>query len=192
MGAVVAAGIVLSGCGSGGEGGETTTSSPVAEASGNPWDLPLEQRPPLFDPCTELPLASVEEALGTPVVLEEDLKNHEPRRLMSCGWSNGEAFFGVLSTWKSRQEYLSDSAFVVRDPASAVSGRVGLRATNEGDSAERSCTQLFFTSRGTFMVSVDLVGGLSEFRGERFVKACDALDVAIRPVMRSVPEGDFK
>lgn len=192
LGAVVAAGVVLSGCASGTGAEEPTTSPSVTEASGNPWDLPLEQRPPLFDPCAELSVASVEEALGTPVAPEADLENQQPGRLLSCGWSNNEAIFGVLSTWKSREDYLSDSAFVVKDPAAKVSGRVGLRAINEGDSSERSCTQLFFTSRGTLMVSIDLIGGLSEFKGERFVKACDALEEAIQPIMRSVPEGDFR
>ena len=65
---LVAAAVVVSGCGA--DHGEGTTTSASPEAPVNPWDLPLEERPDLFDPCAEIPIEAVEEALGGPVELD--------------------------------------------------------------------------------------------------------------------------
>lgn len=101
VGAVLAAAaVVVSGCGAG--DGEGTTTSALPEAPVNPWDLPLEERPDLFDPCAEIPIEAVEEALGGPVELDEQLRIERPGELLSCGWRNREVIFNVLSTWKSR------------------------------------------------------------------------------------------
>src|SRR5699024_6177327 len=47
---LVASCVVVAGCTSSGEEEAATASEPVVEPPSNPWDLPLEQRPPLFDP----------------------------------------------------------------------------------------------------------------------------------------------
>ena len=62
---MVAVAVVLSGCatGDGNNQGATTTSPAADEAPANPWDVPLEQRPALFDPCEEIPIEAVEEAI---------------------------------------------------------------------------------------------------------------------------------
>ncbi|MCT2078035.1 DUF3558 domain-containing protein, partial [Dietzia cinnamea] len=193
-GALVAALVVLSGCASadGGEEAPTTTSSAAAEESGNPWDLPVERRPALFDPCAEIPVEAIEKGVGKAVEPMDSLMRHEPGILMSCGWRSSEVQFTALSTWKSRAEYLADRSFVVRDREYSKSGRSSLRLVEKGDNSGGTCLQVFFTRVGTVWVKLDSTSGLGEFKGEQLVKACDALDDAIEPVMPYIPEGDFR
>ena len=191
--ALVAAGVVVSGCASadGGEETSTTTSPAAAEEPGNPWDLPIEQRPALFDPCAEIPIEAVEQVLGAPVQEIDEFTRHNPGSLMVCGWESEEAHFSVLSTWKSRDEYLADEMFEVRDENSEVAGRSGIRLSNADDMFNSTCIQLFFTSQGTVWLELALVNSLNEFRGERRSDACRAMDEAVDPVMTLIPKGDF-
>ncbi|MFN3339849.1 MAG: DUF3558 family protein [Dietzia sp.] len=185
--------MVLSGCGAGQEDDQTTTTSPVVtETSGNPWDLPIEQRPALFDPCAEIPIEAVEQGVGGPVEEVREFSSSEPEDLISCGWKNGEVHFVLLATWKSHEEYRSDRSFAVIDEQASSNGRSGLRLTEAGDNSSRTCTQLFFTSQGTMWVSVDLVTALREFKGQRLANACDALEEAVRPIVAHIPEGDYR
>ena len=189
---MVAAGVVVAGCASvGGDPQATTTGPVITETSGNPWDLPIEQRPALFDPCTEIPIEEVEEAVGSPLKRVDDLENGEHDGLVSCGWGNGEVNFGLLSTWKSRDDYLADPSFAVKETQAEVGGRTGLRLSELNDAFDSTCLFLFFTSRGTVWVSLDLVTGLNRFKGQKSVKACDALDDAVSRIARFIPRGEF-
>ncbi|MDV8001524.1 DUF3558 family protein [Rhodococcus sp. IEGM 1408] len=190
--AAIAACLVLSGCASGQVGGETTTTSPAAsETPSNPWDLPIEQRPALFDPCAEIPIGAVEAAVGAPLEWVEDLENSQPGGLKTCGWENGEVNFGLLSTWKSRDEYLADPAFRLKDAQAEIGGRTGLRLAEKVDAFDSTCLLLFFTSQGTVWVNLDLVTGLNQYKGRQQASACDALDEAALPIVQFIPEGEF-
>ena len=182
--ALLAAAVVLSGCGSTEEHAATTSPSP--ETPVNPWDLPLDERPDLFDPCTEIPVAAIEEGVGGPVEPEDQLQIEKRGELLSCGWRNQEAIFNILSTWKSRDEYLNDEMYIASEHS--IAEKTGLRLTNSGT---RSCRYVFFSSSGAIFTSVDLVHGLSAFKGENFVDPCEVLDDAIMPTLHYLPEGDF-
>lgn len=186
---LVTAAVVLSGCGSTGE--SVTTTSPPPEASVNPWDLPLEERPDLFDPCAEIPLAAVEEALGGPVEPIDLFTRRQTDELMVCGWASDEADLTILATWKSRGEYVKDSSFTILDLESSISGRTGLLALDSTDVAERGCTHMFFTGRGTIWVQLHMLSATRNFRGERSVAPCVALHKAIPRIVSHLPEGDF-
>lgn len=191
--ALIAAGVVLSGCASGGgEETPTTTTSSAAAGPVNPWDLPLEQRPALFDPCTELPVEAVEQGLGGPVEPVEEYTRDQPGELMACGWTTAQAHISVLATWKSRDEYLADEGFTVVAPEHELSGRAGIRALNSADKTNRACYQIFFTERGTVWLHLSLRAALREFNGERFADSCWALEQVIPPIMAHFPQGDFK
>ena len=193
MGAVlVAAAMVLAGCTTddGVDQVSTTTNPSATEQPGNPWDLPLEQRPPLFDPCEEIPIEAVEAGVGSGVEPDPELRIHQPGELMSCAWMNNEVIFAVLSTWKSRSSYLSDSSFIASD--AEVENRVGLRLIGHADMGAHACQQLFFTSQGTVFISIDMISGLSSFKGVNFVDPCEALEESLQGVMSYVPGGDFR
>lgn len=191
--AVIAAGLALFGCASGGdEETPTTTTSSAAAGPINPWNLPIEQRPALFDPCSELPVEAVEQGLGGPVEPVEQFTRHQPGGLMACGWATEEAQIIVLATWKSRDEYLADRTVTVMNQEHEVAGRTGMRLLDAIDTSERSCLQLFFTKRGTTWTKFDLIDRFREFEGERFVDACTAMEQVIPPIVAHYPEGDFK
>lgn len=190
--ALVAAGMVLSGCASGdGEGASTTTSPAATEPSSNPWDLPIEQRPALFDPCAELPVEAVEAGFGPTLKPDQAVHHNRPGELHSCGWKNNEVLVGVVGTWLSKQGFLEDRELVAIDTESVFLGRPGLRATDRSASRDDICYQIFFTSRGAVVVNVNLLTALREFRGERSSKACEVLDQTIGPIVEQLPEGDF-
>ena len=190
--AVVTVGMIAAGCGSadGGEDTPTTTSAAAPEESGNPWDLPVEQRPALFDPCAEIPVEAIEDGVGSPLREDEGLRNHEPGDLFTCGWKNDELLFGVISTWKAKEALIGDRGFGSVDTGSTVSGRPGFRASDEGREDD-TCYQAFFTSRGAVLVNLNLRTSLRTFRGERPWRACDVLDEVIEPVMPYIPGGDY-
>lgn len=190
--AALAACVVLSGCGAGQEDDQTTTTSPVVtETPGNPWDLPIEQRPALFDPCAEIPVEAVEQGVGGPVEANELLTRYEPAGLMVCAWKSEDAHVNVLSTWKPLEAYLSDPSFVVKDVKYETSGRRSLLMVEKGDNSDSTCLQVFSTPVGTVWIKLDLVSGLNKFNAKRFVKACDALDEAAFPILPYLPKGDI-
>ncbi|MDX2358888.1 DUF3558 family protein [Dietzia sp. PP-33] len=185
--------MVLSGCVAGQADDQATTTSPTtAEAPSNPWDLPIEQRPALFDPCAEIPVEAVEQGVGGPVEPVDEYTRHQPGGLMVCGWSTDEVDLSVLATWKSRDDYLNDDMFKVQDLSYEVMDRPGLRVGESDDYTKKTCIQIFFTARGTIWTKLDLFGAFHEFKGERFADPCESLDEAMVPIMASFPEGDFR
>ncbi|MET3861603.1 hypothetical protein ABIE38_002539 [Dietzia sp. 2505] len=168
---------------------QTTTTSPAAaEQTINPWDLPIEQRPALFDPCVEIPIEAVEQGVGGPVEPSEQLHNHRPGELLSCGWKNDEVLFGALTSWKSLDDYMADSTYVLEK--NVVENRSGFRVLSTTDTESHVCRQLFITPSGVIFVSLDLIGGLSSFKGEYFSDSCDILDRVLEPILPRIPGGD--
>lgn len=191
--AVIAAGLALFGCASGGdEETPTTTTSSAAAGPINPWNLPIEQRPALFDPCSELPVEAVEQGLGGPVEPVQQFTRHQPGGLMACSWATEHAEINVLSTWKSRDQYLKDASFTVVDPEFELGGRESMRMLDATDSTERACLQVFFTERGATWLMLDLIDRFREFDGERFVDPCNVLEQVGLPIIEHLPKGNFK
>lgn len=186
--------MVLSGCASadGGEETSTTTSPTAAEEPGNPWNLPIEQRPALFDPCAEIPVEAIEEGVGVAVHPIDEYANNEPGQLISCGWKSDEVHVSVLGTWKSHDEYLADPNFLVEKRNDEIGGRNALQMTERTNRAEDSCLNLLFTSRGTVWVKVTMSTALRYFRQERAVAPCDALEEVASSIVAFVPEGDYR
>ncbi|MBB0968956.1 DUF3558 family protein [Dietzia aerolata] len=192
--ALAAVGVVLSGCGTA-DGDDTTTTTPttsVAEQSDSPWDLPLEQRPALFDPCAEIPVEAIEQGLGGPVTPVPEYTSHKPGELMSCGWRSEDADLSVLSTWKTREEYLADRSFDVANPQQELAGREGMRLLDAIGDPEESCLQLFFTERGTTWIQINLNGLLNEFNSQRVQNACQVFEQISLPIVAYIPKGDFQ
>ena len=187
--ALLAAAVVLSGCGAVEE--NVTTTSPSPEAPVNPWDLPLEDRPALFDPCAEIPVEAVEEAVGGPFRTDDGMHNHRPNELHTCAWRDDEIMYVVTATWRSRQGFLTDSGFGPFDTQSVASDRPSFQARDRGANAESTCYQIFFTSRGAAVVNVNLMKSMGQYRGETFVDACEVLETSIDPIVQHLPAGDF-
>lgn len=193
---MVAAAVVLSGCGTG-DGGETTTTTATAttsaaEQQGNPWDLPLEQRPVLFDPCTEIPIEAIEQGIGRPAEQVRGYERHRPGDRMACNWRTGDADLTILTTWKSPEDYLADREFTVVNTREELNGRAGMRLVDAIGDPDRWCLQLLFTERGTTWVQVHLNNFDKEFDGQLVPNACAVIDQVSQPVMEYLPKGDFQ
>ena len=191
--AVVTVGMIAAGCGSadGGEDTPTTTSAAAAEESGNPWDLPVEQRPALFDPCADVPTDAVERAVGAPVRREARLTKSDPGNLHTCGWITDELIVDLVATWKSHADYLLDPTGVIADETYPVSDRIALRLLDRADDPN-TCRYLFFTGQGTVAISTSLTTTFKTFRGERFADVCDVLHEVSSPLVQFVPPGDYR
>lgn len=183
---------VVSACGVGQNDDQVTTTSPAAiEESGNPWGLPIEQRPPLFDPCAEIPIEAVEEGVGGPVAPSEQLHNHRPGELFSCGWKNDEVLVDLLSTWKSYQGYVGEPTGIIENLKEDHSGRLAVKITDRRNDPT-TCRYLFFTELGTVAVSLSLTSTFNSFRGSRFTHVCVALDEFTDSIIEFLPKGDFR
>ncbi|MEH6820703.1 MAG: DUF3558 family protein [Dietzia psychralcaliphila] len=190
--AALAACVVLSGCASVQGGDQATTTSPVVtESPSNPWDLPIEQRPALFDPCAEIPIEAVEQGVGGPVEEVEQLHNNRPGELLSCGWKSNEVLVDVLSTWKSFDDYLSEPTGVIDSLNFEVAGRGVMRLVDR-EEAPTACRYIVFTSSGTVAISLSFVTTFDTFRGREFSKACGVLKEVSEPILKHVPNGDFR
>ncbi|NLE82203.1 MAG: DUF3558 family protein [Rhodococcus sp.] len=193
---MIAAVVVLSGCGTG-DGEETTSTTAeattsAAEQPGNPWDLPLEQRPALFDPCAEVPIEVIEQGLGSPVSPVAAYENHLPKDLMSCGWRSENAELTILTTWKSREDYQADRSFDVSSTHEELNGRVGMRLLDAIGNPDETCLQLFFTERGTAWIQFHITDLYLEFEGQRRSNACEVMEQVSQPIMEHLPKGDFQ
>lgn len=182
----------MSACGVSQDNDQATTTSPAAaEETINPWDLPIEQRPALFDPCAEIPIEAVEQGVGGPVEPSEQLHNHRPGELFSCGWKNDEVLIDILSTWKSHSDYIASPTGFIDRPETKVLNRSAMRLTDRFDDPE-TCRYLFFTDLGTVVVSVSLTTTLGLFRGQRFTRVCEALNETTHSLLQFIPNGDFR
>jgi hypothetical protein len=182
---------MLTGCVAGQADDQATTTSPTtADAPSNPWDLPIEQRPALFDPCAEIPVEAVEQGVGGPVEEVEQLDNHRPGELLSCGWKSDEVLIDILSTWKSYDQYIAEPTGIIESAMTEVLDRQAMRLTDRFE-GPATCRYLFFTSSGTVAISLSLTTTFDTFRGQRFSQVCEVLNEVSGPIIEHLPDGDL-
>lgn len=189
---LVASCVVVSGCTSSGEEEAATASEPVVEPPSNPWDLPLEQRPPLFDPCEEIPIEAVEEGVGAPMEPGDLRGVIEVEGVKTCDWMNKEIRLTVLSTWKSHKQYLADPELVLEDSQYSVTSRDGMLMKRSDETFSTTCHALFFTGAGTVLISLVLNTSLGEFQGTFLNDSCDVISRVLGPIVGKIPQGDFR
>lgn len=151
----------LSACSSGDDGAaplpqgsaaaDAAASSPAAV---DPWTLPIEDRPDLFDPCTEISLEDLAAAgleNPTPRPQAEDHSDNPP--LHQCGWNSGGFTIVVGSIW-TRVSELREEPTEKLVPAPDVAGKEAAYLIPRRSSTETGCAFISETSQGLF--SVDL------------------------------------
>lgn len=186
---------VLSGCANADGGSEVqvdpSTSQVIVETQADPWALPLEERPELFDPCAEVPLEAVKQAAGASVSQDARYRQQRPGELLACGWKSDELVFAMLGTWKSYEQYQNDPSGNVQDWEHEVGERTAIQLVDRADDPEM-CHNLFFTGAGTVALTASLPTTLKTFRGESFADVCEVLDDVTERVIQFIPEGDFR
>ena len=115
----------------------------------DPWSLPLGERPPLYDSCTEMP----DEALLRIGFTAEDRlpepDENAPGHLAGCIWESERQFVAIAGTWKSVHDYRYDLGFSEHTRIS-VGGRDALMMFRESGFAV--CSLAFPTLRGVVFV----------------------------------------
>lgn len=82
------------------EGSAAADTAASAPAAVDPWTLPIEDRPELFNPCTEISLEDLAAAgLENPTPWPEAELQETLPPLKQCGWENESMTFVVSSHW---------------------------------------------------------------------------------------------
>ena len=81
---------------------ENNASSPSAD----PWTLPIEARPDLFNPCTEVAAEDLAAAGldGLAPWPEAEFDQDSPY-IKQCGWKNEDLSFKISSAWSELEEF---------------------------------------------------------------------------------------
>ena len=192
---------VAAGCGvlPGGGGGElgdgtatVVSSAPaVAAATGNPWDLPLDQRPPLFDPCTEIPESALREAGFTPDMRKPELTMRKPGEGMACAWGNSEVLANMISVWRTPEE-VREMEHIAFQGVIEVDGRNAEEYFEVGDYGHRTDRAFFYTGRGAVSLSISSVSAVREFKGRYGVDAREVFRSTSSPFVAAIPSGDYR
>ena len=195
LGGLLAVLPVLAGCVLGDEGepaaGTVTAAameSTAPSAPANPWDLPLEARPPLFDPCTEIPESVLNEVGFTAADLEEGMTVHRPGDLLGCNWTGDEVMLDVFTKWVNPRD-LSAIQQVNIDGEFKFQERVGLKFHPIDD--ENDAGVVFFTERGAVFVMVRLATVLGGYRGNPDAKPNEILEGITKSLIGTFPGGDY-
>ena len=167
---------------------DTAASPPAVE---DPWILPIEDRPELFNPCTEISLEDLAAAgleNPTPRPQAEDHSDNPP--LHQCGWEADNFTTYVGSHWTTLDDF-SNSKYETLEPRADFHGKpaVYVRPINAGD--DEPCGIATQTSFG--MVSIDFVPRTEFMSTPRFEEAsstCQWADQIAKGLAGSLPLED--
>lgn len=167
-------------------GGRSTEGGTSAEVVADPWSLPLEERPPLYDSCTELP----EEALARIGFSPEDRlpepEENEPGQLTGCMWKNQNYILTITGTWSSIRDFRYDNSFKNHERLT-IGARDGMAMFRT--SGFEACSIVFPTIRGIILV-IGLRGGVDPIEENLSARAeCREVTSKLQSMERYFPEG---
>lgn len=131
---------------------DTAASSPAAV---DPWTLPIEDRPELFNPCTEISLEDLAAAgleNPTPRPQAEDHSDDPPGH--QCGWE-ADNFTVVLGSHWTKVDDLQNEVSEELITPTDMNGEKSAFLVPKESSTETSCASIVETDRG--LLTVDLV-----------------------------------
>lgn len=184
----------LSACSSGDDGGAplprgsaATGADAPSPASVDPWTLPIEERPELFNPCTEISLEDLEAAgleNPTPRPEAEDHSDNPPLR--QCGWE-ADNFTVVIGTfWRRMNSFAEDSYERITSVSEVAAYSLGTLESERND-RKISCAVVAETVLG--LVSIDVVRSSSEGNTIPLDNdACEDLNTLFRRLSPKLPE----
>lgn len=105
------------------EGSAAADTAAPSPAAVDPWTLPIEDRPELFNPCTEISLEDLAAAgleNPTPRPEAEDFSDNPPLR--QCGWEADNFTTFIGSHWTATDEF-SNSKYESVEPRADFHGK---------------------------------------------------------------------
>lgn len=90
--------------------GETEPPQASAAPEPDPWTLPLEERPPVFNPCEEIDESFLEDGGYSGMSTEPGLENHGAGGFgHSCSWANESVEITIVTSWTPLEEIESNT-----------------------------------------------------------------------------------
>ena len=167
-------------------GSSNTSASPASE-SADPWTLPVEQRPELFNPCTEISLDDLTAAgleNPTPRPEAEDFSDDPPLR--QCGWEADNFLLTVGSIWTAMSE-LSDGPYERITSVTNIDSYSLGTLEKEGRTRQLSCGVASETALG--LITLDAIRVTNSVNSARNDKdTCEDLTVLFGGLASKLPE----
>lgn len=153
--------------------------SPVED----PWTLPVEDRPPLFDPCSEISVedlaaAGIEGAAEWP---EATIKQKSPN-VNQCGWTSESGAIAVGAHWTEPRELFS-SVTESAQRLDSLHGYPTLLVKPINSESSFRCGLALKTNRG--LVTTDLVASASSVTASA---PCDKVQSIAARLIPALPE----
>lgn len=163
---------------------DTAASSPAVE---DPWTLPIEDRPELFNPCTEISLEDLTAAgleNPTPRPQAEDHSDDPPGH--QCGWEADNFSLTIGTLWRSMDDFSEGAHERITSETEVGEYRLGT-LESESNNRRMSCAVATDTSLG--LLTIDAVRSAFEVNSMRIDQdTCEDLKTLFAGLVPSVPE----
>lgn len=141
--------VAAGGCGA----TEPEPPTTVVQSQPDPWTLPLEDRPPVFNPCEENASSRISEAgFKNPSRIAEADFSQSGGFGHSCSWDTSLAQVTTTGSWTSLEIIKNDPQQEVLESTS-LEGMEALILKLVGHPVERACTTSIQTRQGTLTVT---------------------------------------
>ena len=156
------------------EGSAAADTAASAPAAVDPWTLPIEDRPELFNPCTEISLEDLAAAgLENPMPWPEAEDSLDNPPLHQCGWKAENFSLTIGALWTPLNQ-LSEGTFEQVTATSEVSSYSLGTLETETNNRHQSCAVATETLLG--LVTMDAVRVTSDENASRSdLNTCDDL-----------------
>ncbi|ANI91712.1 DUF3558 family protein [Dietzia timorensis] len=169
------------------EGSAAADTAASAPAAVDPWTLPIEDRPELFNPCTEISLEDLAAAgLENPTPWPEADDSSEDPPFRQCGWKSANFTLSIGSLWTPMDQLsdgFSEEITSVSDIGSYVLGTLERPSRNR----QMACGVAAETNRG--LITLDAIRVTTESNAVRNDQdTCESVTDVFIALSASIPE----
>ena len=169
------------------EGSAAADTDAPSPAAVDPWTLPIEDRPELFNPCTEISLEDLTAAgldNPTPRPEAEDHSDDPPGH--QCGWEADNFSLTIGALWRPMDDFSEGSYERITSVSNLGPYEVGT-LESERNNRQMACAVATDTSIG--LITIDAVRAVTESTALRFGQdTCEDLATLFSGLAPSLPE----
>lgn len=166
------------------EGSAAADTAAPSPAAVDPWTLPIEDRPELFNPCTEISLEDLAAAgLENPTPWPEAEDSSENPPMHQCGWDTSALSIVVGAHWTDFEQLATATESV--GPLQVANGYTTALIKESDQPIDTRCGRAARTTRG--MVTIDLIDG-ARSPNHAPNETCDAVELVFKSLTSVIPE----
>lgn len=175
--------VAVGGCGA----TEPDPPTTVVQSQPDPWTLPLEDRPPVFNPCEEITAEELESLGLEDVQVDPSVEKHNVSLdSHMCGWTGYPMSLMVAASWTTLEELAIQ--FSGRESTQIqYSGMAALKLRRSSGGSEPECTFAVETPDGTLTFSAVRAERPGVLPDNTF-KACRELEPIVEATVLDVKE----